>query len=142
VSRSLFQGILAGLGGVHRLRLSRARLRGHRARNPGGKNWRNLKVLVFVLLLFAANVVFHIEAHIQGSATYGRRFGIAAAIALVMLIGGRVIPSFTHSYLAAGVALAACRKHSSVSTASVLRHPALRLPGGLPRLPMNSWACC
>ncbi len=65
-----------------------------------GENWRNLKVLVFVLLLFAANVVFHVEAHMQGSATHGRRFGIAAAIALVMLIGGRVIPSFTHSYLA------------------------------------------
>jgi len=65
-----------------------------------GANWRNLKVLVFVVLLFAANVVFHVEAHMQGSAPYGRRFGIAAAIALVMLIGGRVIPSFTHSYLA------------------------------------------
>ena len=64
-----------------------------------GKNWRNLKVLIFISLLFAANVVFHIEAHVSGSATYGRRFGIAAAIALVMLIGGRVIPSFTHSFL-------------------------------------------
>jgi uncharacterized protein involved in response to NO len=64
-----------------------------------GKNWRNLKVLIFISLLFAANVVFHIEAHVSDSATYGRRFGIAAAIALVMLIGGRVIPSFTHSFL-------------------------------------------
>lgn len=64
-----------------------------------GKNWRNLKILVFVALLFAANVIFHIEAHLTGSAAYGRRFGIAATIALVMLIGGRVIPSFTHTYL-------------------------------------------
>jgi uncharacterized protein involved in response to NO len=65
-----------------------------------GQNWRNLKVLIFVGLLFAANLVFHAEAHWSGSATYGRRFGIAAIIALVMLIGGRVIPSFTHTYLA------------------------------------------
>jgi uncharacterized protein involved in response to NO len=64
-----------------------------------GKNWRNLKVLIFVGLLGAANVVFHLEAHLSGTATYGRRFGIAATIALVMLIGGRVIPSFTHTYL-------------------------------------------
>jgi uncharacterized protein involved in response to NO len=64
-----------------------------------GKNWKNLKVLIFVGLLFAANVVFHVEAHVEGSATYGRRFGIAAIILLVMLIGGRVIPSFTHSFL-------------------------------------------
>jgi uncharacterized protein involved in response to NO len=64
-----------------------------------GKNWRNLKVLIFVGLLLAANVVFHLEAHFAGSAPYGRRFGVAATIALVMLIGGRVIPSFTHTFL-------------------------------------------
>jgi len=65
-----------------------------------GKNTRNLKVLFFVGLLFAANVVFHVEAHFYGSANYGRRFGVAATIALIMLIGGRVIPSFTHTFLA------------------------------------------
>ena len=64
-----------------------------------GKNWRNLKALIFVGLLFLANVIFHVEAHFAGSATYGRRFGVAATIALVMLIGGRVIPSFTHTFL-------------------------------------------
>ena len=64
-----------------------------------GKNARNLKILAFVGLLFAANIVFHLEAHFAGSANLGRRFGIAATIALVMLIGGRVIPSFTHTYL-------------------------------------------
>ena len=64
-----------------------------------GKNTRNLKILVIVGLLLLANVVFHIEAHFAGSATYGRRFGVAATLALVMLIGGRVIPSFTHTFL-------------------------------------------
>ena len=47
-----------------------------------------------------SNVVFHVEAHFYGSANYGRRFGVAATIALIMLIGGRVIPSFTHTFLA------------------------------------------
>jgi uncharacterized protein involved in response to NO len=65
-----------------------------------GKNYRNLKVLIFVGLLFASNVIFHVEAHFFGSANYGRRFGVAATIALIMLIGGRVIPSFTHTFLA------------------------------------------
>jgi uncharacterized protein involved in response to NO len=65
-----------------------------------GKNTRNLKVLFFVGLLFAANVVFHVEAHFYGSANYGRRFGVATTIALIMLIGGRVIPSFTRNFLA------------------------------------------
>jgi uncharacterized protein involved in response to NO len=64
-----------------------------------GKNWRNLKVLIFVALLFLANVIFHVEAHLAGSTNYARRLGVAATIALVMLIGGRVIPSFTHTFL-------------------------------------------
>jgi uncharacterized protein involved in response to NO len=63
-------------------------------------NTKNLKVLMFVGLLAAANIAFHIEAHVAGSAAHGRRFGVAALIALVMLIGGRVIPSFTHTFLA------------------------------------------
>lgn len=65
-----------------------------------GKNWRNLKVLALVLLALAANVVFHVEAHLTGSADYGRRFGVAAAVALIALIAGRVVPSFTHNLLA------------------------------------------
>ena len=65
-----------------------------------GKNWRNLKVLGVLLLLLTANAVFHAEVHFQGFALYGKRLGIATAIALVILIGGRVIPSFTRNFLA------------------------------------------
>jgi len=64
-----------------------------------GKNWRNLKVLAIIALLFAANVAFHLEAHAIGSATYAERGAISAIIALVMLIGGRVTPSFTRNWL-------------------------------------------
>ena len=65
-----------------------------------GRNWRNLKVLAPVTVLFAANMLFHVEAHLHGVADAGRRLGIAAAIVLVMLIGGRIIPSFTRNWLA------------------------------------------
>ncbi len=64
-----------------------------------GKNWRNLRVLVVVALLAAANVMFHIEAHFSGDAAHSRRFAVAALVALIMLIGGRIVPSFTHTYL-------------------------------------------
>src|SRR5690606_34276386 len=64
-----------------------------------GRNWRNLKVLAPVTVLFAANALFHLEAHFAGSADYGRRLGIAAAIVLIMIIGGRIIPSFTRNWL-------------------------------------------
>lgn len=65
-----------------------------------GKNWRNLKVLIALGVLTAGNIAFHVEAHVQGSAEYGTRIGIAATIMLVMLIGGRIIPSFTRNWLA------------------------------------------
>ena len=65
-----------------------------------GKNWRNLRVLVVLGVLIAGNIVFHLEAIWHGSAAYGVRIGIAAMIGLIMLVGGRIVPSFTHNWLA------------------------------------------
>lgn len=64
-----------------------------------GKNWRNLKVLIPVALLLAANICFHIEAQAQGLSDISRRLGMAAALMLIMIIGGRIIPSFTRNWL-------------------------------------------
>lgn len=65
-----------------------------------GRNWRNLKVLAPLALLGVGNAVFHLEAGLAGAAAYGPRLGIAATILLVMLIGGRIVPSFTRNWLA------------------------------------------
>ena len=64
-----------------------------------GQNWRNLKVLVPLLVLLAGNVTFHMEAHATGAAEYGVRVGVAAILMLIMLIGGRIVPSFTRNWL-------------------------------------------
>lgn len=64
-----------------------------------GKNYKNLRVLVLVILFAAANLAFHVEAHVLGTTDYSRRAGIAVVIMLIMLIGGRVIPSFTRNWL-------------------------------------------
>jgi uncharacterized protein involved in response to NO len=64
-----------------------------------GKNWRNLKVLLPVVLLVAANVGFHLEVHFDGVSDYSRRSAATAVIVLIMIIGGRVIPSFTRNWL-------------------------------------------
>jgi uncharacterized protein involved in response to NO len=64
-----------------------------------GRNWRNLKVLLPVSVLLAANVIFHVEAHFDGVSDIGRRLGIGAAIVLIMIVGGRIIPSFTRNWL-------------------------------------------
>lgn len=64
-----------------------------------GRNWRNLKVLLPLAVLACANGAFHIEAHIQGASDISRRLGMAAAIMLLSIIGGRIIPSFTRNWL-------------------------------------------
>ena len=64
-----------------------------------GENWRSLPVLLILAVLIAGNVDFHIEAIRHGSADYGIRIGIAALVGLIMLVGGRIVPSFTHNWL-------------------------------------------
>ena len=65
-----------------------------------GRNWGNLKVLGVLAVLIAGNVVFHLEAHFHGVADYGIRIGIAAVLTLIMIVGGRIVPSFTRNWLA------------------------------------------
>jgi uncharacterized protein involved in response to NO len=67
-----------------------------------GRNWRNLKVLVPLVLLASAQAIFHVEAAAGGMAAQGMgmRAGLAATIFLILLIGGRIVPSFTRNWLA------------------------------------------
>jgi uncharacterized protein involved in response to NO len=65
-----------------------------------GRNWRNLRVLVLVGILIFGNIVFHAEVYLYGGAEYGIRIGIAAVVLLISLVGGRIVPSFTHNWLA------------------------------------------
>jgi uncharacterized protein involved in response to NO len=64
-----------------------------------GRNWRNLKPLALIGLLAVADIAFHAEVLIAGAPDVAIRVGVAALIGLIMLIGGRIIPSFTHNWL-------------------------------------------
>jgi uncharacterized protein involved in response to NO len=65
-----------------------------------GQNLHNLKVLVLVGLLLGGNALFHAEAILMhGAGGYGARIGIGAAVLLITLIGGRIVPSFTRNWL-------------------------------------------
>ncbi|MCF6273591.1 MAG: NnrS family protein [Rhodobacteraceae bacterium] len=65
-----------------------------------GKNWRNLKVLIILALIGFANGIFHYEAYTTaGYDGYGIRVGVALIIMLIMVVGGRIIPSFTRNWL-------------------------------------------
>jgi uncharacterized protein involved in response to NO len=64
-----------------------------------GRNWRNLKIAVLVTLLATANLLFHAEALRFEAADYGIRLACTIIILLITLVGGRIIPSFTHNWL-------------------------------------------
>lgn len=66
-----------------------------------GRNWRNLPMVVPVTVLGIANLLMHLEA--AGAAVpsgLGWRLGLAAVIALISVVAGRIVPSFTRNWLA------------------------------------------
>jgi uncharacterized protein involved in response to NO len=65
-----------------------------------GRNWRNLRISVLVALVALANIAFQAEVLLRGAPEYGLRLGIAGIVALIMVVGGRITPSFTHNWLA------------------------------------------
>ncbi len=65
-----------------------------------GRNYKNLKVLLAVTALWLGNLAFHLESQGLIAPGFGLRLGIATTIALIMLVGGRIIPSFTRNWLA------------------------------------------
>jgi uncharacterized protein involved in response to NO len=66
-----------------------------------GRNWRNLVVLAMLFVLILGNAVFHWEAARGAYAAQGigLRLGLGAAIMMVAVIGGRIVPSFTRNWL-------------------------------------------
>jgi uncharacterized protein involved in response to NO len=66
-----------------------------------GRNWRNLPVLAALSVLLIANLLVHVGAlEIRDTGSLGNRLGIATLLALITLIGGRIVPSFTRNWLA------------------------------------------
>ncbi|MEZ5880899.1 MAG: NnrS family protein [Nitratireductor sp.] len=65
-----------------------------------GRNYRNLKVLIPLTLLALANLLFHLEAGSGQETSLSRRLAFAAIVMLIVIIGGRIVPSFTRNWLA------------------------------------------
>lgn len=64
------------------------------------KNYRNLRVLVLVALFALCDAGFLYEGLVLGVSDYARRGALSVVLMLIMLIGGRVVPSFTRNWLA------------------------------------------
>ncbi|MFV0279383.1 MAG: NnrS family protein [Rhodoblastus sp.] len=64
-----------------------------------GKNIRNIKVVVALGVLGLAQIWFHIEVWRTGASVFGERLAIGAYLMLVMIVGGRIVPSFTTNWI-------------------------------------------
>lgn len=66
-----------------------------------GKSWRNLIIIGIFLVQIVGNVIFHleVEADLYAADGYGFRIGLATAIMMIAIIGGRIIPIFTRNWL-------------------------------------------
>jgi uncharacterized protein involved in response to NO len=67
-----------------------------------GRNWRNLIVVAMIAVFVIGGAKFHWDAAQGESAVSasGFRIALAAALMMICVIGGRIIPSFTRNWLA------------------------------------------
>lgn len=63
------------------------------------RNWRNLVVVALLSLFAASQMLLEWEIWRFGQSVHGDRLAIAAALLLITLIGGRIIPLFTGNWL-------------------------------------------
>jgi uncharacterized protein involved in response to NO len=102
----------------------------------GGRNWRNLAMLAPIAVLIAADLLMHLE--VAGDTipvALGWRLGLVAAIQLISIVGGRIVPSFTRNWLAQRGHDRLPVKHSMVDTIAIgVLHGALLLWAIVPGL--------
>ncbi len=65
-----------------------------------GKKWNDLKVLAAVGAVTLGNLGFHVAVFWGGDPALWLRGAVAGYVALILIIGGRIIPSFTRNWLA------------------------------------------
>lgn len=65
-----------------------------------GRKWRDMKILAAIAVVGLANIGFHAEVLTTGAAAISARVALAAFVLLIMIVGGRIVPSFTRNWLA------------------------------------------
>lgn len=65
-----------------------------------GKKWKDLKILAAIAVLTCANASFHLFNLAGWGTELPGRGAVAGYMLLIMIIGGRILPSFTRNWLA------------------------------------------
>jgi uncharacterized protein involved in response to NO len=63
------------------------------------RNWRNLKIIGVLLGLAAADGLFHYEIWQFGRSKFAHSVAVALALLLLMIVAGRIVPTFTANWL-------------------------------------------
>ncbi|CAN7656298.1 NnrS family protein [Rhizobium sp. LjRoot30] len=64
-----------------------------------GRKWADLKVIAGLGILTLANICFHYEAIALGDPDYSERLALAGLTMMILVVGGRMLPSFTRNWL-------------------------------------------
>jgi len=84
------------------------------------RNWRNVMMPFPIGVLAIANLLMYLElAQVRVPAGIGWRIALAAIIALVSAIGGRIIPAFTRNWLVACRAARLPAAHDRIDSAAL-----------------------
>ena len=64
-----------------------------------GRKWSDLKVLAGLGALALANACYHYETVLGGGADHSTRLALAGLTMMIVIVGGRMLPSFTRNWL-------------------------------------------
>jgi len=98
------------------------------------RKFRQIPLLLVLLLLAVCNVVFHLQFAdlLDGDPSRTLQAAVDAVIVLIAVVGGRIVPSFTANMLRAQGSAAEVRHRPPVDIGALLLTAAL--------LPMNWWS--
>jgi uncharacterized protein involved in response to NO len=102
----------------------------------GGRNWRNLPMTAPIAVFITADLLMHLEvAGVAIPGGLGWRLGLVAALQLISIVGGRIIPSFTRNWLAKRAHIRLPVPHGPVDAMAIgVLHAALLLWAIVPEL--------
>lgn len=64
-----------------------------------GRKWAELKVIAGLGVLTLANICFHYETITADGPNYSQRVALAGLTMMIVVVGGRMLPSFTRNWL-------------------------------------------
>ncbi|MDH6268182.1 uncharacterized protein involved in response to NO [Rhizobium sp. SG_E_25_P2] len=93
-----------------------------------GRKWADLKVMAGLGALALANLCFHYEVIAEGGPVHAGRLAVSAYLMMIIVVGGRMLPSFTRNWLAKAGKTSFPTPHNQYDATAILASlPALAL---------------